>query len=293
MTLSPDTSARLLAAGLDVERVHELVVRALEEDLLGGVDVTSVATVPFDAEGRAVFVPRAAGVVAGLPVAAAVMEIAADDDLALSYPVADGEQVAAGRPVLEVFGLVRTLLTAERTALNLLGHLSGIATLTAQFVAAAAGRAVVLDTRKTTPGLRSLEKYAVRQGGGQNKRLGLSDVALVKDNHVLAAGGVAPAFRAVRATFPEVEVQVECDDLDQVRQALEAGASFLLCDNMSPALLREAVGLARGRAQVEATGGITLATAAEVAGTGVDFFSVGALTSSAPVLDIGVDLAVL
>lgn len=291
MSLSPATQVRLRAGGLDPAEVADVAARALAEDLGGGVDVTSVATVPVDAAGRGFLVPRRPGVLAGLAVAAAVFECAAGGELALDYLAADGGPACPGEPVLAVAGPLRPLLTAERSALNLLCHLCGVATLTRTFVAAVAGtRAQILDTRKTLPGLRSLEKYAVRCGGGANKRSSLSAAALVKDNHVLAAGGVAAAFRAVRAGFPEVDVQVECDTLAQVGEALDAGATFLLCDNMTPADLCAAVALARGRAKVEATGGITLDRARQIAETGVDYLSVGALTGSAPGLDVGFDL---
>jgi nicotinate-nucleotide pyrophosphorylase (carboxylating) len=256
-----------------------------------GVDVTSIATVPFDLEGVADFAARATGVVAGLPVALAVLEIATDDSVVMEQLVKDGDVVDAGDVLLSARALVRALLTAERTALNLLCHLSGIATVTRRWVDEVAGTgARILDTRKTTPGLRSLEKYAVRCGGGVNKRMGLYDVALVKDNHVLAAGGVAPAYEAIRQLFPDVDVQVECDTLQQVEEALAVGAKFLLLDNMPVDKLREAVRLTAGRAELEATGGLTLDRARAVAETGVDYLSVGALTHSAAVLDIGVDL---
>ena len=291
--LSPAVRAALTAAGLDPAAIVDLALRALEEDLMGGVDVTSVATVPLDLEGTADVVTRRAGVLAGVAVAAAVLEVAGDGDVVVELVVADGTRVSPGQTVLTARGRVRTLLTGERTALNLACHLSGVATLTRQWADAVAGTgATVLDTRKTTPGLRALEKYAVRCGGGDNKRMGLSDAALVKDNHVIAAGGVAAAFTAVRTAFPDVEVQVECDTVTQVAEALAAGATFLLLDNMGPDVLRQAVALTTGRAQTEATGGLTLAVAREYAETGVDFLSVGELTHSAPVLDLGFDLRI-
>jgi nicotinate-nucleotide pyrophosphorylase (carboxylating) len=291
VSVSESTVAALSAARLDPAEVEALVRRALEEDLDGGVDVTSVATVPFDAEGVADFVARAPGVVAGLPVVRAVLEIVSDESVVVTEHVKDGDTVGTGDRLLSARALVRSLLTAERTALNILCHLSGVATFTRGWVDAVDGtRAQILDTRKTNPGLRHLEKYAVRCGGGTNKRMGLYDAALIKDNHVLAAGGVAAAFRAVKELFPDVEVQVECDTVDQVREALEVGASFLLLDNMSVEELRAAVELVGGRAELEATGGLTLDRARAVAETGVDYLSVGALTHSAPVLDVGVDL---
>jgi nicotinate-nucleotide pyrophosphorylase (carboxylating) len=291
VTLTATTAADLAAAGLDPAEIDAIVRRALDEDLGGGVDVTSVATVPFDAEGVADFVARADGVVAGLSVVRAVLELVTDDSVVIESAIADGAQVRAGDVLLSGTALVRALLTGERTALNLLCHLSGIATVTRRWVDEVAGTgARILDTRKTTPGLRSLEKYAVRCGGGTNKRMGLYDAALVKDNHVVAAGGVAEAFAAVRSLFPDVEVQVECDTVAQVRSALGAGATFLLLDNMSLDDLAESVRVVAGRAELEATGGLTLDRARAVASTGVDYLSVGALTHSAPVLDIGVDL---
>ena len=291
MTLTPGTSAALTGAGLDPADVEQLVDRALEEDLDHGVDVTSVATIPFDLEGVADFVARAPGVVAGLPVVRAVLEVVSDDSVVVTEHVADGARVEAGQSLLTAQALVRVLLTAERTALNVLCHLSGIATLTRCWVDAVhTTSARILDTRKTNPGLRALEKYAVRCGGGTNKRMGLYDAALVKDNHVLAAGGVGAAYRSVRELFPDVEVQVECDTVEQVREAIDVGAKFLLLDNMSLDDMRESVRVVAGRAELEATGGLTLNRARAVAETGVDYLSVGALTHSAPVLDIGVDL---
>ncbi|HVE99630.1 MAG TPA: carboxylating nicotinate-nucleotide diphosphorylase, partial [Mycobacteriales bacterium] len=231
------------------------------------------------------------GVTAGAAIAAAVFLVAADGAAAVEHLLPDGTSVAAGDPVLTVTGSVRSMLTAERSALNIASHLSGVATQTRRWVDAVAGTGVqVLDTRKTTPGLRLLEKYAVRCGGGSGFRLGLSDAAMVKDNHVVAAGGVVAAYRAVRAAFPDLPVEVECDTVDQVAEAVAAGADLLLLDNMSLDDLRAAVSLARGRARLEASGGLTLDRAREVAATGVDFISIGALTHSAPVLDLGFDL---
>lgn len=289
-----DLASRLRDAGLDPIAVEALVFAALEEDLDGGVDVTSVASIPFEQESTADFVSRAPGVIAGLPIVAAVLWAATDDAVEIVEPVVDGKQVDAATVLLSATASTRALLTAERTALNLLGHLSGVATLTRRWVdAVASTNAAIRDTRKTTPGLRALEKYAVRCGGGVNHRMSLSDAALVKDNHVLAAGGVKPAFEAVRTNFPEIAVEVECDTISQVREAVEAGADLVLLDNMSPAVMREVVELVRSlrpACRLEASGGLSLANAAEVAATGVDFLAVGALTHSAPVLDIGVDL---
>ena len=290
MTLSPQTLAALAEADLDADYVTALAVASIEEDLAGGVDVTSVATVPEALLGTAAFTSRAAGVVAGIPVAMTVLDVVGQvDHLARST---DGVTVSSGETVLEVRGSVRTLLTAERSALNLLCHLSGVATLTRCWADAVAGTdAYIRDTRKTTPGLRLLEKYAVRCGGGVNHRMALSDAALVKDNHVVAAGGVAAAFSAVRKEFPEVEVEVECDTVAQVREVVAAGADLVLLDNMSLDDMRAAVELCRAAGvMTEASGGLRLDNARAVAETGVDFLAVGALTHSAPVLDLGVDL---
>jgi nicotinate-nucleotide pyrophosphorylase (carboxylating) len=293
MTLSASTLSALRDAGLDVSSVEDLARRALEEDLAGGIDVTSIATVAFDIEAHADFVARGPGVAAGIPVVRAVLDLASDDAIDVVARVADGDRVSAGTVLLTASAQTRALLTGERTALNLLCHLSGVATLTRAWVDAVAGTgARIRDTRKTTPGLRALEKYAVRCGGGENHRMSLSDAALIKDNHVLAAGGVRAAYDAVRATFPDLPVEVECDTVAQVAEAVDAGADLVLLDNMAPAELAKAVEVAGGRAQLEASGGLTLASAREVASTGVDFLAVGALTHSAPVLDIGVDLRV-
>ena len=287
--MSPETSQALRAAGLDPEAVEELARATVAEDLAGGVDVTSAATVPADLVGTASFTSRAAGVVAGVPVAMAVLDVVGPvEHLEVAT---DGTAVQPGSTVLVVRGPVRTLLTAERSALNLLCHLSGVATLTRRWVDAVEGRALVRDTRKTTPGLRVLEKYAVRCGGGVNHRMALSDAALVKDNHVVAAGGVAAAFDAVRAAFPDLAVEVECDTVSQVHEVVAAGADLVLLDNMDLAGLREAVTVCRAAGvRTEASGGLSLEVARDVAGTGVDFLAVGALTHSAPVLDVGVDL---
>lgn len=294
MTLPSALDRRLTEAGLDGAAVESLVAAALAEDLAGGVDVTSVAVIPADDEAVADFVSRAHGVVAGVPIASTVLWVATGGVVEIDESVVDGTRVEPGTVVLSAAGATRSLLTAERTALNLLGHLSGIATLTRTWVDAIAGTgAAIRDTRKTTPGLRALEKYAVRCGGGVNHRMSLCDAALIKDNHVVAAGGVAAAFRAVRAAFPQLPVEVECDTVEQVGEALDAGADLILLDNMSLDSMRASVALVRERGsscRLEASGGLTLASAAQVASTGVDYLSVGALTHSAPVLDIGVDL---
>jgi nicotinate-nucleotide pyrophosphorylase (carboxylating) len=280
-------------AGLDPAQVADVVDRALAEDLgvadprSSAVDVTSTATIPLDLQGIADVRTRAAGVVAGLEVAALVFERAG---ATVTIVARDGDRVQPGDVVLTAEGPVRRLLTVERTMLNLLCHLSGIATLTARWVDAVKGTgARIRDTRKTTPGLRVLEKYAVRCGGGVNHRMGLWDAALVKDNHVAAAGGVAEAFRLVRNEFPGVTVEVECDTVAQVREAIAAGADLILLDNMSLEDLRACVELAPATV-LEASGGLTLETAHDVAATGVTFLSIGALTHSAPILDLGMDL---
>lgn len=277
--------------GLDPDYIDRVVRAAIEEDLAGGVDVTSVATVPAASRGTADFVVRGTGVLAGGRVARAALA-AVDSGVETEIEIEDGTAVAPGAVVLTARGATRSLLTAERTALNLLSHLSGIATLTARWVAAVEGTgAQIRDTRKTTPGLRAAEKYAVRCGGGVNHRSSLSEAALVKDNHVLAAGGLGPAFAAVRARWPALAVEVEADTVAQVREAIIAGADLVLLDNMSTEDLRVAAALARAAGvRTEASGGLTLDRAAEVAGAGVDYLSVGALTHSAPALDIGVDL---
>ena len=276
---------------LDPAYVEDLVRRALAEDLAGGVDVTSTATVPAGQSAAGDLVARAPGVVAGLPVAAAVFA-AVDPAVRVQLAARDGDRVRRGAVLATVTGPTRSLLTAERTALNLLCHLSGVATATARWVDAVAGTgAAIRDTRKTTPGLRALEKYAVRRGGGQNHRMSLSDAALVKDNHVLAAGGVGKAFALVRAAYPDLPVEVECDSVAQVREAVTAGADLVLLDNMTPTEMAESVAITRpAGVRTEASGGLTLDRAAAVAATGVDYISVGALTHSAPILDIALDL---
>ncbi|MFB7949563.1 carboxylating nicotinate-nucleotide diphosphorylase [Kitasatospora phosalacinea] len=289
--LDPALAALLEDAGLDPVEVEDVAMMALSEDLAGGEDVTSVATVPAEAVATADFTAREAGVVAGLRVAEAVVSLVCEEEFEVERHVEDGDLVAPGQVLLSVRSRTRDLLTAERSALNLLCHLSGIATATRAWADALEGTgAVVRDTRKTTPGLRALEKFAVRAGGGANHRMALSDAALVKDNHVVAAGGVAEAFTAVREAFPELPIEVEVDTVEQIEPVLAAGADLILLDNFSTGQLREAVALVAGRAKLEASGGLTLATAREVAETGVDYLAVGALTHSSPILDIGLDL---
>ena len=282
----------LTAAGLEPTEVVRVVRRALEEDLALGPDVTTDSTVPAGAQATGDVVPRASGVLAGVPVAAAVFDLVGGPDVDVRMQARDGDPAVPGRSALTVTGPARSLLTAERTALNLISHLSGVASLTRRWVDAVEGTgAAIRDTRKTTPGLRALEKYAVRCGGGVNHRLALGDAALVKDNHVAAAGGIRRAVDAVRAHAPEIPLEVECDTLEQLHEAIAAGVELVLLDNFPLSDTREAVRLVRGSGvRLEASGGLHLARAREVAATGVDFLAVGALTHSAPVLDLGFDL---
>ncbi|MCE4948187.1 carboxylating nicotinate-nucleotide diphosphorylase [Streptomyces albulus] len=289
--LDPDLAALLLAAGLDPVQVEDIAHMAIEEDLDQGVDVTTVATVPEDAVATGDFTAREDGTIAGLRIAEAVLSVVCTDEFAVERHVEDGERVVAGQKLLSVTTRTRDLLTAERSALNLLGRLSGIATLTRAWADVLDGTdARVRDTRKTTPGLRALEKYAVRCGGGVNHRMSLSDAALIKDNHVVAAGGVAEAFTAVRTEFPGVPIEVEVDRIDQIPPILAEGADLILLDNFTPEQTREAVELVAGRAMLESSGRLSLDNAAAYARTGVDYLAVGALTHSARVLDIGLDL---
>ena len=262
---------------------------------MGGIDVTSAATVPADQRSVGTFASRGHGVLAGLPVVAATIDAVCGDAASdVEYLAADGERVEPGQAVARVTAPTRALLTAERTALNLLCHLSGVATLTRRWADALAGTGcVVRDTRKTMPGLRALEKWAVRCGGGANHRMGLSDAALVKDNHVLAAGGVAEAFAAVRALQGGIPVEIEVDSIDALRVAIDAGADAVLLDNFDLDDMRAAVKVRddSGRPVVlEASGGLTLEVARQVGETGVDHVAVGELTHSAKVLDLGLDL---
>jgi nicotinate-nucleotide pyrophosphorylase (carboxylating) len=306
MTLHATVTERLRAAGLDPDATERVVRGALNEDFRYGPDITSEATAAPAARATAGVVARQPGVLAGLPVALAVLDAAGVPPDAADLRRADGDRIGAGCEVLRITAPLREMLGAERTMLNFLTHLSGIATSTRAWAEAVAGTGTaVRDTRKTTPGLRELEKYAVRCGGGMNHRMGLGDAALVKDNHVAAAGGIAAAIAAVRAAAPGLPLEVECDSLDQVREALAAGAGLILLDNMGLADLRAAVALARQHGAVrragpggrppesprlEASGGLRLEMARAVAETGVDFIAVGALTHSSPALDLGLDL---
>jgi nicotinate-nucleotide pyrophosphorylase (carboxylating) len=294
--IEPELLKSVAATGLDPAAVAGVITTALAEDLADGPDVTTTATIGADQVGTAAAVTRQAGVAAGLPVAALVFAIASEGRLQVELVAADGDELHPGDVLLRVSGPLRDLLTAERTALNLLTHLSGVATLTGRWVAAVAGtNAQIRDTRKTMPGLRALEKYAVRCGGGVNHRMSLSDAALIKDNHVAAAGSVARAFELVRAAAPDIAVEVEVDTVAQCAEAVEVGADLILLDNMSLADLRQCVALT-GQAsdrsvRLEASGGLALGNAGAVAATGVDYLAVGALTHSAAVLDIGLDLS--
>lgn len=291
----PELTDLIRAAGLDPAHVADVASRTLAEDLSWGPDVTTRATLPADRHGTADVVARQSGCLAGVPVAAAVAYLwAAEQGSVVDVRLhrADGDRVANGDLVLSVSGPLRTLLTAERTLLNLLCQLSGVATATAAWADALAGTPTrVRDTRKTVPGLRVLQKYAVRCGGGVNHRMGLGDAALIKDNHVAAAGSVAAAFRAVRAHAPDIEVEVECDTVEQVAEAVAAGAHLVLLDNMDPQTITEALRITRpAGVATEASGGLVLADAPAYGATGVDYISVGALTHSATVLDLGFDL---
>jgi nicotinate-nucleotide pyrophosphorylase (carboxylating) len=292
MTFSPAITAELTAAGLDPTDIHRIVSTALAEDLRYGPDATTTATVPPNAIAIAELTPRAAGVIAGIPVALAVFDQVTD--YRVLDRVDDGTRLQPGQPALTIRGPVRGLLTAERTALNLLCHLSGIATTTAAWVAEVAGTACAIrDSRKTLPGLRLAQKYAVRQGGGVNHRLGLGDAVLIKDNHVIAAGSITAALTAVRAHAPELPCEVEVDTLAELDEALAMAAEEILLDNFTPEACAEAVhrrDATGAKTRLEASGGLTLNRARAYALTGVDYLSVGALTHSVTALDLGMDL---
>lgn len=265
--------------------ISDVVARALAEDV-GAGDVTTAATVPEQARARAIITQKAPGVIYGIDVAVEAFR-AIDAEIAAERLVPEGEWREDGGPVLRLEGTARAILTGERTALNFLQRLSGVATIAARCVRAVSGTgATILDTRKTTPGLRALEKAAVAAGGATNHRFGLFDAVLIKENHAALAGGVGEAVRRAREYAPGLTVEVECRALAEVDEALAAGATMILLDNMSVAQLREAVGHVAGRAKLEASGGVTLDTIREVASSGVDFVSVGALTHSAPALDL-------
>ena len=268
---------------------NELIKAALAEDLAGGADITSEATISADANSLADFVARMDGVIAGSNIAHAVLaEVGITDVTQLKK---DGESVKAGDILISVRGNTRAIVLAERTALNFFGHLSGIATLTSKWVKEVSGtKCQVRDTRKTTPGMRVIEKYAVRMGGGVNHRMSLSSAALIKDNHIAAAGGVVAAFAKVRSTYPEAEIETEVDTLEQLKEVLPLNPDLILLDNMSTEMCAKAVALVNGKCKLEASGGISIANARAYAQSGVDYIAIGALTHSAPVFDIGLDL---
>jgi nicotinate-nucleotide pyrophosphorylase (carboxylating) len=298
-SLSPATRSALLAAGLDPDEIARFAASCIQEDLDGGVDVTSVSTIGADDMSVAHFVVRGSGVIAGVPVLAAILESQLPKGSVAETFLADGDAVKRGDIVATVRALTIPLLTVERTALNITCRLSGVATHTRKWVDVLTGTTTrVRDTRKTTPGMRDLEKYAVRCGGGVNHRRGLSDAVLIKDNHVVAAGGVGAAIDAARAYVarhdPNMVIQCEIDRLGQLDEAIDHGATQILLDNMTNADMAEAVTQAKGRNPsilLEASGGLTLLSAAGVAATGVDFIAVGALTHSSPILDIALDFA--
>jgi nicotinate-nucleotide pyrophosphorylase (carboxylating) len=267
----------------------ELIKAALAEDLAGGVDITSEATISAAANSSADFVARMDGVIAGSNIAHAVLaEVGLTDVTQLKK---DGDSVKAGDVLISVHGNTRAILLAERTALNFFCHLSGIATLTNKWVKEVSGtKCQVRDTRKTTPGMRVIEKYAVRMGGGVNHRMSLSDAALIKDNHIAAAGGVVAAFAKVRSAYPDAEIEIEVDTLEQLREVLPLTPNLILLDNMSPEECATAVALVNGVCKLEASGGISISSARAYAQSGVDYIAIGALTHSAPVFDIGLDL---
>lgn len=295
MTLSEATTAQLRSAGLDPQEVRALVRAALAEDLRYGLDATTEATVQVDAIAEAEFRSRPAGVVAGVPVARAVLdEVLGPDGYKVLHSRTDGDMIMPGESALSVHAPVRGLLTAERTALNLLCHLSGIATATAEWVRAVEGTGCrIRDSRKTLPGLRVLQKYAVRSGGGVNHRMGLGDAMLIKDNHVVAAGSVVAALRACREHAPDLAAEIEVSTPEELDEVLEEGAELVLLDNFGPADCADAVRRTREISpgtELEASGGLTLDVARSYADTGVNYLAVGALTHSSPALDIGLDM---
>jgi nicotinate-nucleotide pyrophosphorylase (carboxylating) len=286
-------SAPLLETRLPAPLVESAITAALAEDLGIAGDLTTDSTIPGDAIGSGTIRTRAAGVVAGLGVAEAAFR-KLDPNVGFDYGCSDGAFVMGGAVLAAVRGSARALLSAERVALNFLGRMSGIATLTRRYVDAIAGtKARIVDTRKTTPGLRAFEKYAVRAGGGMNHRVGLFDAVLIKDNHIAVARGIGPAIAAARARAGHmVKIEVEVDTLEQLAEALSQRIDAVLLDNMTPAQLAEAVHMVAGRAITEASGGVTLETIGAIAESGVDLISIGALTHSAPVLDVGLDLEI-
>jgi nicotinate-nucleotide pyrophosphorylase (carboxylating) len=286
--ISPSLVKNIEVAGLDVALIEQRVAGALAEDAHGG-DLTSKATISADHRSKAHFTSRKSGVIAGTLVAAAVLEQCGITNYEIVKK--DGSSVSAGEVIIEVEGNTRAILLAERTALNFLSHLSGIATITSLWVKEVLGTSTqVRDTRKTTPGLRELEKYAVRMGGGSNHRMTLTDGALIKDNHIAAAGSVTEAINRVKKEFPGVEIEVEVDNLEQLKEALQAGVDIVLLDNMNIEQTKAAVEIAKNsKTKLESSGGLKIENAAAYAATGVHYLAVGALTHSAPILDIGLD----
>ena len=274
--------------GLSPNHIFQQVKDAISEDLAGGQDLTSVATITQSQVSTADFTTRASGVVSGLHVVAAVLEYCGVNHYEVL--VDEGAKVSAGKVLITAQGNTQKILLAERTALNFLSHLSGISTLTNQWVSEISGtKCQIRDTRKTTPGLRMLEKFAVRMGGGVNHRLSLSQAALIKDNHIMAAGSISDAFNAVKKMYPDKSIEIEVDSIDQLKEAITLKPDLILLDNMSTNQCSEAVSITNGLVKLEASGGITITNAKAYAATGVDYLAIGSLTHSAPALDIGLD----
>ena len=291
--LSNQLVATMLAQKISPQPFEALVDAALREDLGSGLDATTVATIPANQIATAQFNARKSGVIAGLFAAQAVLEIAGNSAIKFDKQISEGSKVEAGQLIFEATGPVTDLLLAERTALNFLSRLSGIATISSIWVDAVKGtNCTVRDTRKTTPGWREIEKFAVRMGGATNHRMNLSDAALIKDNHIAATGSIANAINDVRSKFPNLSIEVEIDHLDQMEEAIAGKVDLILLDNMSPEQCKLAVKQCAGRTKLEASGGITLENARDYAMSGVDFIAIGALTHSAAILDIGLDLKV-
>ena len=291
--LSNQLVATMLAQKISPQPFEALVDAALREDLGSGLDATTVATIPANQIATAQFNARKSGVIAGLFAAQAVLEIAGNSAIKFDKQISEGSKVEAGQLIFEATGKVTDLLLAERTALNFLSRLSGIATTSSIWVDAVKGtNCIVRDTRKTTPGWREIEKFAVRMGGATNHRMNLSDAALIKDNHIAATGSIANAINDVRSKFPNLSIEVEIDHLDQMEEAIAGKVDLILLDNMSPDQCKLAVKQCAGRTKLEASGGITLENARDYAMSGVDFIAIGALTHSAAILDIGLDLKV-
>jgi len=274
--------------GLSPNHIFQQVKDAISEDLAGGQDLTSVATITQSQVSTADFTTRASGVVSGLHVVAAVLEYCGVNHYEVL--VDEGAKVSAGKVLITAQGNTQKILLAERTALNFLSHLSGISTLTNQWVSEISGtKCQIRDTRKTTPGLRMLEKFAVRMGGGVNHRLSLSQAALIKDNHIMAAGSITAAFDAIKKMYPDKSIEVEVDSIDQLKEAIKLKPDLILLDNMSADQCSQAVSISNGLVKLEASGGIAINNAKTYAATGVDYLAIGSLTHSAPVLDIGLD----